>query len=113
MKMRERQSLFAQLMAEFILWIFEQPGYAVTMGECWRPPEMQEIYLQKGLSKTKNSKHIRRLAVDLNLFIGGTYKTDKESYKPLAEKWESMHPDCRSGYRWGFDANHFELLPSE
>jgi len=74
-----------------------------------RTKEQQEIYFNEGKSKTMNSKHLSRLAIDLNLFVYGVYQTDKEAYKPLAEYWKTLHPDNRAGYDWGWDANHFEM----
>jgi len=109
MTLREKQSVFLINVAKFILWINEQPGYTVTGGELWRPDEMQEIYLKEGKSKVQRSKHQDRLAVDLNLFINGEYKIDKEGYKPLADYWESLDENNKAGYNWSWDANHFEM----
>lgn len=82
------------------------------MGEVKRPQEMQEIYLQHGKTKTINSKHLIQLAGDVNLFIDGSYITDREPYGPLAEYWKSLHPDNVAGYDWEWDANHFEMKQS-
>ena len=43
-------------------------GWKVTFGEVARPIEMQEIYVQTGRSTTMFSKHLQRLAIDLNFF---------------------------------------------
>lgn len=110
MTLREKQSLFAVNAAKLILWVHEH-GHDVTLGEALRTPEQQAIYLKTGKSKTANSKHLQKLAIDLNLFIGGVYRTDKEAYKPMAEYWKSLHPDNVAGYDWGWDANHFEMKP--
>jgi hypothetical protein len=87
-------------------------GLALTFGEVWRPPEMQEVYLRQGKSWTPNSRHLVRRAVDFNLFVGGKLTTDEEAYAPLGEFWESLRP---SKNVWGAgasrprrDANHFE-----
>lgn len=101
------QSEFLCDVAKLILWAKEQ-GFQLTGGELFRTPEQQEIYIKTGKSKTSNSKHLKRLAIDLNLFIDGQYMTDKESYKPLAEYWKSLNPKNKAGYDWGWDANHFE-----
>ena len=108
MTLREKQSLFLFNVSRLIAWSQGQ-GFDLTGGELWRTDEQQAIYLRNGKSKAPRSKHQDRLAIDLNLFIGGVYKTDSESYKPLAEFWESLHPDNRAGYRWGWDANHFQF----
>ena len=80
----------------------------MTGGELFRTPEQQAIYIAKGLSKTSNSKHLKRLAIDLNLFINGEYQTTREPYKPLAKFWNKLSPENKAGYDWGWDANHFE-----
>ena len=108
MTFRERQSIFAINFAKLILYA-ETLNYEVTLGEVLRTPEQQEIYLKTGKSKTRNSQHLRKLAGDLFLFIGGDYQTGKEPYKPLADFWKSLHPDNVAGYDWGWDANHFEM----
>ncbi len=110
MTLREKQSTFILNVAKLIIWANER-GYALTGGELLRTPEQQEIYIKTGKSKTNNSRHLQKLAIDLNLFIGGIYRTDKESYKPLADYWKSLHPDNVAGYDWDWDANHFEMKP--
>ena len=108
--MRERQSIFLLNVAKLIIWAFDN-GMELTGGELYRTPEQQEIYVKTGKSKTYNSRHLSRLAIDLNLFIKGQFITDKESYKPLADYWKSLNPDNIAGYDWTFDANHFEMKP--
>jgi hypothetical protein len=54
---------------------------------------------------------IGRLAIDLNVFIAGKFRTDREAYEPLAKFWKTLHPDNVAGYDWGWDANHFERKP--
>lgn len=109
MKLSEKQRLFANLLGQFLTWIYAETNYAVTMGECYRTPEMAEIYAKQGKG-IKDSLHCKRLAVDLNLFIDGVYKTDTEGYKTLGDKWKSLHPDCRWGGDFSRpDGNHMEL----
>ena len=43
-------------------------GFTVTAGEMYRTPEQQQIYMKTGRSKTMNSMHLTRRAVDLNFF---------------------------------------------
>ena len=108
MTLSEKQSIFALNFAKLILWINDQ-GWTVTVGEVLRTPEQEEIYFSTGKSKTKDSKHLLKLAGDLNLFVNGVYQTTKNSYKPLAEYWKSLNPLNKAGYDWGWDANHFEM----
>jgi hypothetical protein len=114
----EKQRKFSIMVAQFVSWVYTLPGHSVTLGEVFRSPETQQIYINEGKSKTKNSKHLLRLAIDINLFFNGKYITNKESYRILGEKWEEM------GGRWGgrfgvkkgdyekevgWDAGHFEF----
>ena len=46
-------------------------GFQVTAGELYRTPEQQEIYVKTGRSRTMNSLHLQRRAVDLNFFKNG------------------------------------------
>lgn len=118
MKLSEKQQKFSQNVGMFLLWIYSHSNWTVTLGEVWRHPEMQEIYLKEGKTKVLYSKHQDRLAIDLNLFINGKYTTDKEKYRPMGEFWEH----CLGG-KWGgrfgikkkdydrkigWDSGHFE-----
>ena len=104
----KEQWLFLLDVAKLINYIETLPGHTVTGGELFRTPEQQAIYVAKGLSKTSNSKHLKRLAIDLNLFIHGKYQTEREPYKKLAAFWKSLSPKNVAGYDFGWDANHFE-----
>ena len=110
MSTSSQQALFLQNFAKLILWVFDQ-GWTVTAGELLRTPEMQEIYLKKGLTKVAHSKHQDKMAGDLNLFIDGVYQSGREAYKPLAIYWKTLNPGNNAGYDWGWDANHFEFSP--
>lgn len=107
MTLGEKQRLFMQMLGQFIVWIYQQPGYAVTGGELERSKAQADANAASGAGISK-SLHLKRLAIDLNLFINGVYQTDSDSYKQLGEKWESM------GGSWGGrfskpDGNHFSL----
>ena len=94
MTLRQKQSVFAELIAELITWINDQ-GYEVTLGDA---------YATTG--HKKNSNHGIRLALDLNLFKDGVYLTKTEDHRFAGEKWESM------GGSWGGrfeDGNHYSL----
>jgi len=110
MKLSQSQRIFSLNLAKLIIWIYDN-GMECTMGEVLRTQEQQEIYVKSGKSKTSNSKHLLKLAADINLFIGGEYKTDKESYKEMAKYWKSLHENNVAGYDWGWDSNHFEMKP--
>ena len=65
---------------------------------------------------SETSNHSRGLAVDLALFMNGTYRKDTDAYRKLGNFWESLN-DLN---RWGGhflnkdgrpDGNHFERVP--
>lgn len=106
MTLSEKQSLFAVLVGQLILFA-DQHGFRLTFGEAYRTPEQAALNAKRG-NGIKNSLHTQRLAVDFNLFINGEYKTDSRDYLPLGEYWESL------GGTWGGrfskpDGNHFSL----
>lgn len=111
MKLLEAQQLFTQLVARLIQEAHAM-GYAVTLGEAWRPPEVVRIYLADGRGSA-NSLHPLRLGVDLNLFRNGRYLTATEDHQPLGEWWERQHPRCRWGgrFRPRPDGNHYSFTP--
>jgi hypothetical protein len=107
MKLREKQSRFLIDIANLIIYA-KTENIELTGGELYRTIEQQQIYVKQGKSKTLKSKHLQRLAIDLNVFINGEYKEDKESHKKLAKYWEEIRPENKSGYSWGWDANHYQ-----
>lgn len=58
-------------------------GFVVTGGELARTPEQQAIYVKTGRSKTLNSIHLKRCAIDLNFFKDGQIIWDKQTLAPL------------------------------
>lgn len=109
MTLEEKQRLFAKLVGKLLIWIYtpESDGWAVTFAEAYRTPEQAALNAAKKSGITK-SLHTIRLAIDLNLFIKGVYQTDSAAYKEMGVYWESLHPLCRWGGRFG-DGNHFSL----
>lgn len=88
----------------------ESRGFVLTGGELWRTPEQQKIYVETGRSKTMNSNHLKRLAMDFNIFVDGELCWDMSKLKELGTYWESLSPENRWG---GFfstltDMPHFE-----
>ena len=67
-------------------------GFQVTGGELYRTPEQQRLHVESGRSRTMNSLHLQRLAVDLNFFWNGALTYDKAQLAPLGAYWESLHP---------------------
>lgn len=107
MTLGDNQRLFAKDVGKLLVWIYEH-GYAVTLGEAQRTPEMAAIYAKDGRG-IADSLHILKLAIDLNLFKDGKYLGDTESHRPLGEFWESLDIANRWGGRFKRpDGNHYE-----
>lgn len=104
----EKQRLFAYNQGKFIIWCYTH-GYELTFGEAERTAEQAKLNALHGTG-IANSLHMRRLAVDWNLFIGGVYQTMSEAYRPLGEYWKSLHPLNRWGGDFSKpDGNHFSM----
>ena len=88
----------------------DELGFVVTGGELYRTPEQQEIYVRTGRSKTMNSIHLKRCAIDLNFFKDGKIIWDKATIAPLGAYWESLHVKNRWGGNFSsiVDCPHFE-----
>lgn len=104
--LQQKQSRFAGMVARLIVKAGEM-GYEVTFGEAWRTPEQAALNVQKGTG-IRNSLHLLRLAIDLNLFRNDVYLPNTEDHRPLGEWWESI------GGSWGGrfarpDGNHYSL----
>jgi len=111
------QEIFSVNLAKLIIFMHES-GYACTGGEWWRTPEMAELYTRMGKG-IRDSMHIRRLAIDLNLFKDGVYLNTSEVHRPFGEYWKSLN----LMNRWGGDfhdsrgnpkpdGNHYEMFPN-
>lgn len=110
MKLSEYQRIFTKNIGCLIECAYNN-DIELTFGDAYRPVELQEIYFAKGLTKTMNSKHLKRLAVDFNFFINGKLTYDKHQLAVLGEYWESLHPKNRWGgnFKSFTDTPHFEM----
>lgn len=108
MSLGQAQREFALDIAHLIFHAYEI-GYEVTFGDAYRDPRVHGELGEKKSYSSANSNHKRRLAVDLNLFRDGKYLTDGNAHRPLADYWESLNPENRSGIRFN-DANHYERV---
>ena len=98
MTLRQKQSEFAKRVTLLLIYI-HQCGYEVTFGDAARMDRKGHI---------KNSKHYRRLAIDINLFLKGRYLRATRAHLKFGEFWEKL------GGIWGGrfkrpDGNHYEL----
>lgn len=109
MSLSDEQAAFLLDACKLIQHATEQ-GFKVTAGELYRTAEQQAIYVRNGRSKTLNSNHLKRLALDLNFFKDGRIIWDKEILAPLGAYWETLHPKNRWGgnFKSLVDCPHFE-----
>ena len=108
MSLGEKQRRFTELVGRFILWCYDN-GYELTFGECYRTPEQAALNAASGKG-IANSLHTKRLAIDLNLFVNGEYRTETEAYKQVGEYWKALDPEARWGGDFSRpDGNHFSL----
>jgi hypothetical protein len=91
MSLSTEQAAFLLDMCKLIQYATDQ-GFVVTGGELARTPEQQAIYFKTGRSKTMNSIHLKRCAIDLNFFKDGKIIWDKGILAPLGAYWETLHP---------------------
>jgi peptidoglycan L-alanyl-D-glutamate endopeptidase CwlK len=109
MSLVAEQAQFLMDVCKLVVFATKQ-GFVVTGGELFRTPEQQEIYVKTGRSKTMNSYHLKRCAVDLNFFKGGELIYDIKVLGPVGAYWESLNQKNSWGGNWKSfkDVPHFE-----
>ena len=98
--LRQRQSDFALKVAALIVYIYTK-GYEITLGDAYSVP----CHKCGTYGHKENSKHKKRLAIDINLFKNGKYLSKTSDHVIFGEYWESR------GGVWGGrfnDGNHYE-----
>ena len=110
MKLSEKQIIFSLNVADLIHFA-NSVGVGLTFGEAHRTMYQQKNYLATGRSKTLNSNHLKRLAVDFNFFIDGKLTYSKATLQSIGDFWESLHPNNRWGgnFKSFTDTPHFEM----
>jgi hypothetical protein len=129
----DKQRLMVGLLARLYAYAYDE-GYELTLGEAYRTDEQAEInalgpagreHLAEIAQRTfpalaaklrnngptvgaRHSNHSIRLAQDLNLFRNGVYLSATEDHRKLGEFWESLHPLCCWGGRFG-DGGHYSI----
>jgi hypothetical protein len=103
------QFIFSLSVSYLIKKIFDM-GYTCSLGEAYRPQVTQEYYFKKGLSKTLNSKHLLRCAIDLNLFKDGNLVNDRIVWVELYNYWISLSRYNSPMFKNFFDLGHFQTL---
>lgn len=91
-----RQCEFTHALALLIIQAAKENKY-VKLQELNRTIQEQKENVRKGTSKTLDSRHLDKLAVDMYIYDMGTKAPveDLEQYRSLGEYWESL------GGRWG------------
>jgi peptidoglycan L-alanyl-D-glutamate endopeptidase CwlK len=109
MSLVAEQAQFLMDVCKLVVFSTKQ-GFVVTGGELFRTPEQQEIYVKTGRSKTMNSYHLKRCAVDLNFFKEGKLIYDIKVLAPIGAYWESLNTKNSWGGNWKSfkDVPHFE-----
>jgi hypothetical protein len=118
MSLVNEQWEFTKDIAKLIIFA-DTNGFVLTGGEWFRTIEQQKIHVQNGNSKTMNSKHLSRLAMDFNIFYDVDSDGDmdliertehvKKFASKLGEYWCSLSPKNLWGFSaWGWDSPHFE-----
>lgn len=109
MSLVKEQAEFLLDVCKLIQYATEQ-GFTLTGGELYRTVEQQQIYVKTGRSKTMDSKHMKRCAIDLNFFKNGKLTWNKADIAPLGAYWESLNPKNRWGgnFKSFVDVPHFE-----
>lgn len=94
----EAQCLFAYYVGQLLVNIYQQ-GYYCTIGEVYRTAEQAELYAAAGKG-IKNSKHCKKLAIDLTIFRPGqTQPCEEIVYRTFGTYWKFL--DKRN--KWGGD----------
>lgn len=118
MTLGERQRLFAHLLAKLIVWVYETPGWELTLadGSIDTPRKFRgedgRVFEAPDAHHMKGSLHYYRLAQDLNLFIEGQWIPDggHPAWTAIGQRWEGLHPECAWGGRFSKpDPNHFSI----
>ena len=104
--MVDEQWEFLQDVAMLILEA-RSKGIKLSGGELFRTPEQQEIYLKTGKSKTSNSYHLKRLAIDFNFFVDGNLVYEHPLVTHLGTFWESLNV----ANKWGGNFSSFKDSP--
>lgn len=107
--LREEQNIFSRDLVKLLTFLFEH-GYEVSIGEVFRTPEQQKIYVDTGRSKTLYSNHLKKCAADLAIFKDGKLLTSKEELQFVGDAWEVMSAKNSWGGNWKSfkDLPHFE-----
>jgi hypothetical protein len=105
MTLGQHQEAFSKDVTKLLLKAFEL-GYEARLGELQRTVEQQEIYVKTNRSKTMNSMHLKKCAIDIFFVQDGKLAYPAE----LGNYWESLNSLNKAGMFWKTfkDAPHYE-----
>ena len=105
----EHQWEFLKDVAKLIEYMSKIKDLEVSGGHLWRTKREQEFLLKIGRSRTMNSKHLDRLAIDFNFKYKGQIVGKHKVVEDIAKYWESLSEYNEAGYFWSFfDPSHFQ-----
>lgn len=113
MSLGYNQEKFMSNLAKLIMFA-ESKGFRVRGKELQRTIEQQKNYVEKGLSKTMQSKHIDCCAIDLFFtksgVLYGLKREDKFILQEIGDYWTDLDVDNKWGGNWEsfLDLPHFE-----
>lgn len=108
MTLGEKRREFSYMLAQLIVWCVEQ-GYQVQIEEVKRSRAEAQANAASGAG-IANSLHLDGLAGDLSILTKtGVLLASVDDYRPIGEKWKSMHPENAWGgdFHTRPDADHF------
>lgn len=105
MTLGQHQEKFAHDLCKLLVFVHSR-GYGIRIGEAQRTAEQQAIYVKTGRSKTMNSRHLKKCAIDLHFTKDGQLCYPEE----IGRFWESLDPLNSWGGFWKSfkDDPHFE-----
>lgn len=109
MTLGKNQEAFSKDLTALLNYLHDN-NYVVRIGEAERTKEQQEIYIKQGKSKTLNSMHLKRCAIDLHIFKDGNWLQTKAQLQEIGDYWESLSTENKWGgnYKNFIDTPHFE-----
>ena len=109
MTLGKNQEAFSKDLTALLNYL-QDNNYDVRIGEAERTKEQQEIYIKQGKSKTLDSMHLKRCAIDLHIFKDDNYITSKQELQSIGDYWEGLSSQNRWGgnYKSFIDTPHFE-----
>jgi hypothetical protein len=120
MKLSDHQNEFLKDLRLLLEFIQDVKGLKVTGEMLFRPQELQDIYYEQGLSKTRLSNHLFKCAIDLNIFHDNDIITQINKDDLTIEQsailneigvfWENLNKKNRWGgfFNSIYDPMHFE-----